>query len=697
MKKFLSVFLVMFSILAMSTCYGAYSDISNSEYADAIEYLSNLDIISGYEDGTYKPDKAITRAEMAKLLVETSGVDIKNIDGSKSIFKDVLTSHWAIKYINVAASQGLIKGDGNGTFRPDDTINYAETVTMVIRMSGYDVNVEGLGNWPDNYIGKAKELNLFNDMTAEQSDSLANRGAVAQILYNNVKQVNTNPEYPIIKAYDKLMLLVNNAMDGNLSVLDKYGHDISMKTIIDANINIQGDIFEGDSEIELLKGIINDSKLEVVTNSSINNKFIQFIATWLVDNEKMLEGELNISNDKIYVKVKDIFDKYLIEQSDSSIFDELLSNTEPLTDDKKIYINETLKSIYNVISQKNVTTSNETIDIGNIKENVKKTVITIDEVDIMKMNLDLYERMVNNEQLIRAYYGNIYNIVENEDETDYWSRNVTINQLKEDMKRQIDSLKENIQKGGSEYYKKEYTITIYSKGELCNIIGMDFEYKDTDSYENSADNVVNIIARASKDRFIISFSKNQYYDEALIELTINLDTEILDQKVVIPSFNSTIEELDEETQKKLENKIIEIIKKMGYGRQYEEVLKQQNEQLEYAKKAVFFNDISTVQEAVTLARFNNISNEVNDWDGISSYDTVVVNGVVCNKFLSNASEKLYLSYKNIDDYAVDKQSGMVYYINGVIIQEEDGIYTYYNRITYVKGAQNGAIELKEYK
>ena len=186
MKRFLSIFVAIVMAMTMVVPAFAYTDTKDSDYNAAITFLSGLGIVNGYDDGSYQPEKVVTRAEMAKLLVVALGLEAgaSLLEGTSS-FDDVPTSHWATGYIAVAVQYGLIKGDGDGNFRPDDTVNYAEVATMVLRALGYDRVVDKNGTWPTNYLNKANELKIFDEIANKfEGTDGATRGTVAQMLWN---------------------------------------------------------------------------------------------------------------------------------------------------------------------------------------------------------------------------------------------------------------------------------------------------------------------------------------------------------------------------------------------------------------------------------------------------------------------------------------------------------------------------------
>lgn len=129
-----------------------FSDVAKGKwYNRAISTLANAGIIKGDPAGTYRPGDPITRAEMAAIIARFG--DFK--EGGKT-FNDI-SGHWAQKYIELAASNGWINGNPDGTFKPNNNITRAETVAMINRVldrQTKDVSdllpVSQMTNWSDN-------------------------------------------------------------------------------------------------------------------------------------------------------------------------------------------------------------------------------------------------------------------------------------------------------------------------------------------------------------------------------------------------------------------------------------------------------------------------------------------------------------------------------------------------------------------
>lgn len=106
-----------------------YSDVNRGDwFNNAISTLSNAGIVTGYNDGTFRPNQPITRGEMAKIIANFANLN----KGTKS-FTD-LSGHWSKSYVELAAGNGWIAGYPDGSFRPDQKITRAETVTMINRV-----------------------------------------------------------------------------------------------------------------------------------------------------------------------------------------------------------------------------------------------------------------------------------------------------------------------------------------------------------------------------------------------------------------------------------------------------------------------------------------------------------------------------------------------------------------------------------
>lgn len=141
-------------IEADKTYSNTFSDVPKGYWAaNYIGYMQQFGIITGYSDGSFRPDAPVTRAEFAAIASRFE----KLTEGSKS-FTDVSDTYWAARYINFAATRGWVTGYSDGTFKPENTITRAEVAAVTCRLLERSAD--------QSYIrSHLKELRTFSDMT----------------------------------------------------------------------------------------------------------------------------------------------------------------------------------------------------------------------------------------------------------------------------------------------------------------------------------------------------------------------------------------------------------------------------------------------------------------------------------------------------------------------------------------------------
>ncbi|MFA5105089.1 MAG: S-layer homology domain-containing protein [Candidatus Margulisiibacteriota bacterium] len=112
----------------------AIKDVKGDYFAkDPITYLNKLGLMKGYSDGSFKPEQNINRAELVTLLVKAKGYPIAPL--SKKPFTDMPASNWAAGFASVAAKEGLVKGYPDGSFKPSKNVSRAEAAVIISRFS----------------------------------------------------------------------------------------------------------------------------------------------------------------------------------------------------------------------------------------------------------------------------------------------------------------------------------------------------------------------------------------------------------------------------------------------------------------------------------------------------------------------------------------------------------------------------------
>ncbi|MBU0667499.1 S-layer homology domain-containing protein, partial [Patescibacteria group bacterium] len=110
----------------------SFSDIPSTEwYAPYIAAAENAGIVGGYEDGTFRPDASVNRAEALKILLKASGIDMTS--EASAPFMDVSTTAWYAQYVNFAYANGIVSGKTSTIFAPEDNVTRAEMAKMSVK------------------------------------------------------------------------------------------------------------------------------------------------------------------------------------------------------------------------------------------------------------------------------------------------------------------------------------------------------------------------------------------------------------------------------------------------------------------------------------------------------------------------------------------------------------------------------------
>ena len=166
----------------------AFTDQADIKATDAVNMLSSLGVITGYTDGSYQPNKVVTRAEMAKMIfvVRNNKIDDSAYQSNYSKLTDI-SNHWAKGYIKFCESQGIIAGKGNNKFDPDSPVTGVEAAKMLLVVSGYDSAKAGLTGsaWRTNVLKYAGAAGILDDVNSALEQGLPRQYA-AQMIYNTL-------------------------------------------------------------------------------------------------------------------------------------------------------------------------------------------------------------------------------------------------------------------------------------------------------------------------------------------------------------------------------------------------------------------------------------------------------------------------------------------------------------------------------
>ncbi len=136
--------------LAVISSDTQFSDVPTDYWAyDAIRYLASEGIVSGYPDGSFKPEKSVTRAEFAKMLATAMNLPLRCDDTLPEIYKDVHAGDWYCKYITPVVKAGYMKGYGGGRFGPNNKVKKEEILTTIVRIKKWQLITPEEGTFPD--------------------------------------------------------------------------------------------------------------------------------------------------------------------------------------------------------------------------------------------------------------------------------------------------------------------------------------------------------------------------------------------------------------------------------------------------------------------------------------------------------------------------------------------------------------------
>ena len=191
LKKVLALVLAFACAFTMFAGAASFTDQADIAQTEAVDMLTALGVIEGYQDGSFRPDETVTRAEMAKMIyvIRNGGSDVvTQYEGYKTPFTDVENvNHWAKGYIAYCYANGIIAGKSATKFDPDATVTGTEAAKMALVLIGYDAEKAGLEGsaWSTNTVNLATQKDLFANYSISITGG-CDRQFAAQLLYNTL-------------------------------------------------------------------------------------------------------------------------------------------------------------------------------------------------------------------------------------------------------------------------------------------------------------------------------------------------------------------------------------------------------------------------------------------------------------------------------------------------------------------------------
>ncbi len=331
MKKLFSV------IVLIGLSLGKVSAFSDIQITDPLymptTYLSTIKIISGYDDGSFKPNNIINRAEALKLILVATDEEIK--ENEKQKFKDVPKDAWFAKYVNYAAEEGFVSGDGNtGLFVPDRIVNRAEFLKMLIKAfkidtSKYVLNVVSKDVpddvWFTSYLNFATKFEIMNrdenDMV--YPDKALTRGEAVEMIFKMLKKgQGLDPQILLNLTEAHLLKTLSFLEEGNITsaglvvtMAEKFAYTTSTILSVAKNKIVLGAIKTAESLKHLVGAYSageNGRLTDVIAAAKASFKAADESLNLNPKNEEMINKIKNLASslaNKAREKMKEIEDK----------------------------------------------------------------------------------------------------------------------------------------------------------------------------------------------------------------------------------------------------------------------------------------------------------------------------------------------------------------------------------------------------
>ena len=197
MKKFLSLVLALAMTLSLVTISAGAKDFTDSDelsgvvYEEAVNVMSEMEIIDGYADGDFRPQGTLTRGAAAKIIacMMLGKTTAEALGTQAAPFKDVPVGSTFAGYIAYCVEAGLIDGYADGTFRPQGTLTGFAFLKMLLTALGYDSSIEGYtgSNWTVNVASRATQIGLTDGNDAFVGTQPATREEACLYAVNTLK------------------------------------------------------------------------------------------------------------------------------------------------------------------------------------------------------------------------------------------------------------------------------------------------------------------------------------------------------------------------------------------------------------------------------------------------------------------------------------------------------------------------------
>lgn len=348
---------------------------NDNYYAKALSLCKALGIITGYEDGSVKPDSSVTRAEMAAIILRT--INSTTTTKYQNIFSDVEASHWAADTIQSASALAIINGFPGGTFQPDGDVTYEQAAKMLVCALNAKSNAEANGGYPNGYLKVAADRDILNNAQGTIGTA-AERGLIIKMVYNTLLADYNEFDGAQYSASDKTLaeyafdikegkgILMSTASTSLTSAKSNNGQILIAKTREEGkSVDNVEEIFETD--LTNIDDLLAANITYFYQDDSLNNKKVVAIVedaskteTVIIDNDKLEDidefelgtsgtGSIKLAGSKTYKIAENALVVYNGALIDEDIYSKVQSANSKSTRFNTVSKDESGKDVYTPI------------------------------------------------------------------------------------------------------------------------------------------------------------------------------------------------------------------------------------------------------------------------------------------------------------------------------------------------------------
>ena len=317
-KKILKGMLVLaMCVMVNNPAKAFYNDMDESHWAyQSIKFLTEIGVLVGYPDGSYKPDIPVTRAEFASMAIKALGQE--NATVTQEIhFDDITPEFWAYNVIQKAVYFDLIPDAKGESYRPFDSVTRAEAINIAVNalttnqisqdkaeeiISAYS-DCSQLPAWFLMAAAKAHVLDLMVTMPGNEgkieANRPANRAEVAMILYKMMQEAKMNPNAKLAEVMQKRtaegFIVDNVKVQGSIGIIPAGTiFPIKLETVIGSQISNIADIYTAKTHKNY---VTKDKYLLISENSDMKGqvKFVQRGKLFKQQGEVIIKNELLVT------------------------------------------------------------------------------------------------------------------------------------------------------------------------------------------------------------------------------------------------------------------------------------------------------------------------------------------------------------------------------------------------------------------